>query len=221
MLWKAGCATILAGIALTVGSCFLFGTAAQEAVQHRQVASVSLQPGADRTASATVDPESPTKLSFVANIEVRAEKVNEERERGEIYQMSAPINYEVLDATGNTIHRGGGSLSGSSIIPEQTSPHYDGYDPVEACRHESARFDSGKGGPLSIQVDIPSQDEDGNQVQSVRLEVFDQLGENAGSRAFGGVLSLFGGWAILGIGVLMFLIGLLFRVKDGSRSAEA
>ncbi len=221
MLWKAGCATILVGIALTVGSCFLFGTAAQEAVQQRQVANVSLRPGSGGTASATVDPSTGVKLSFIANFKIRPEKVNEERQRAEIYQISAPVNYEILDSSGVTVHRGSGNLSGSSIIPEQSSPHYDGYDPVEACRHDSARFEVTGDGYLKIVVDLPSEDQDGNPLQTARLEVYDQLGDSAGSRALGGVVSLFGGWAVLGLGVILFFLGLLFRLKDGSRGSEA
>lgn len=221
-MWKFGCLVTLIGVILTFGSCVFLGTAARKAASHRQVANYPVTPGeTGLLTDISVDPDYGVQISLSAQLEVSGSVLHESRERSEIMQFSAPVNYRVLDEQGEQVSVGAGTLSGSTILPEQESAHFSTFDPEVKCTYRGETFLPPDSGSLRIEVKIPAADDEGNRFHIAHVEVFDRVPSTAGRWALGGFLSMIAGPILTGIGILVFLIGLIVAGSKRRSGAPA
>ena len=210
MLWKAGCMTVLVGLALTIGSCFFFKAAIDQAVETRQIANVPLDPGS-RNALEHVAAEAGTraKVSIEAQLELSDAFVESAGESGGILSLSMPVNYEVTGNDGERLHVEAGKVSGTVIVPGLDNPHRESFDRTTFCRFDGSGFPVPEDGSLFVSVDLPGADDDGNVVRAAHVGVWDRLPETAGQWVAGGFVSMLLGPALALVGGVLFLIGLI------------
>jgi hypothetical protein len=216
-----GCLTVIVGIALSVGSCALFGGAIKQATDVRQVASVPLEVGESQDLG-PFDVESGTRarLGFEVRVELAEAAIDELGERGGIVQTTVPINYEVLAVDGDRLHVEAGAASGSVIVPAVDSPHRDRFEKVVTCSFEGSGFRAPSSGRFRAAVEIPAIDDEGNTVLRGRALVSDRLPESAGRFVAGGFASLLAGPIVALIGLIVFIVGLATRKKRGHESSS-
>lgn len=213
-MWKIGCWTAVVGLLLTLGSCFFFGTAAQKAMEERQVAEIRFPAGvAHETRALRVNPARPVRVVVEALIELPAAVVQSSREEAEPLRLSLPIHYEVTDREGKTVQIEAGTAQCSTILPASDSPTLDSFDRVVRCTLRGKTFDPPATEEVWIEAMVPDWDDAGHPIQGGRLRLYDQVDEAAGGWAAGGFVSLLVGPVIMGIGAVIFLIGVIVAGK--------
>jgi hypothetical protein len=210
-MWKWGCLTVLIGLALTASSCVMCGTAAYRAASAREFARVPFTPGGDAiTIPDVAAGDGRARLALDLTIELAPALVEKPRERADIVQCEVPVNYEVRDASGTAIQSGAAAVNGSTIVPEQASPHYASFDRRVKAHFRGEPFRPPGGGRVALKVDVPAADRDGNPVRSA-YAVLEEAPAGALGWAGGGVAALFAGPVVALAGLVLFVIGLLNR----------
>jgi hypothetical protein len=203
MVWKAGCITILIGVLATVGSCALFGTAVDRALERRQVYDRAVTVGSSVSeVEVTVDPEASFELRIEVDVALTEEELAAEGESGGIVTSETPVAFVVHDRTGNEIAQGAGRASGTVIVPALSHPSRDSFDGRVDCTYTSPKFQAPETGDIVVIVDVPDRNDAGGEVLAARLIVSDRI---AGTAT---------------IGVVVFVIGLLIRA-GASKSKQA
>lgn len=214
IMWKLGCWTAAVGLLLTLGSCFFFGAAAQKAMEERQVAEIRFPAGVSSDSRALrVNPQQQARVIVEAMVEIPAAVVQQSRAEEEVLRLSLPVNYEVTDREGETVHIEAGTAMCRATLPASGSPQLDAFDNVIRCPLRGKAFDPPVTEEVWIEALVPDWDDNGYPIQGARLRLYDQVDEAAGSWAAGGLVSLLVGPVIMGIGAVIFLIGAVIAAK--------
>ena len=217
MLWKAGCLVAILGVVVTFSSCALFGRAIQTVTAVHDVANLPIEPGIETIhTGVVVDAEQGLQLRIEATILLTESVLERTRDRANILQLSAPVNYAVLDETGERVHIGAGELAGSTIVPDADSPHRDTLDPKVDVSHSSAVFSvktvaGTRDRLLTVRVNLPAFDDDENPIVSARAFVVERPLSGAGRWTAGGFASVILGPLVAFVGILLFGIGIFTR----------
>lgn len=217
-MWKAGCTVCLVGLVISVGSFFFLGTAVSRALSERQVSQKPVSVGSKtELGMVTVDPDLGAKVVFETTVELPISFVEQPEGRSPIVESQVGVEYEVTDLQGRLVYQGAGNATGSTIVPEPTSPHYDSFERTVTCRHESKAFEPTGTGNLQVTVAVSPTDSRGHAVTQATVKVFDQLPGTAGHWAFGGLVSLVFGPLVILVGTVVFFVGLLTRSRPSTR----
>ena len=221
MVWKVGCLTMVLGIVLSVSSCLFFGQAIDQMTDMRQVANLDLEAGIPQQAGpVSAEPGTRAGVRVEAELRLSDASLEDVGDGGRIHQTSVPVNYEVRDAQGRSIHVEAGNLAGSTIIPAHDSPHRGSYDPVVRLTFDGQGFPVPDDGAFTVDIEVGADDGKGGLVTAPRLIASDRLPESAGQWAAGGFASLVAGPLIVGAGGLVFIVGLVVASGRKRRSRE-
>ncbi len=210
-MWKWGCLTVLAGIALTASSCVMCGTAAYRAASAREVARVPVAPGSDPvTLPGVAAGDRLARLALDITVELAPALVERPRERADIVSCEVPVNYEVREPDGPVLQVGAAAATGSAIVPEPASPHDASFDRRVRVHHRGESFRPPSGGRVTLTVSVPAADRDGNPVRGA-YAVIEEVPRGALGLAGGAVAALLGGPVVAAIGLVVFVVGLLRR----------
>lgn len=191
VVWKIGLILFFLGVLMFGIGPYFLGTALVKSVQSRKVSSHTVSTGGFQTLSAiTVDPSLGSRIVVHTVLELPDAVIEEERERADIVRYNIQANYKILSEDGENVHMGSGPLTGSTILSEQTSPHYNNIDREVTCSHRSETFNPPTSGTFDIEIFIASNSGTGWPVSNATVEIYDQIPMNAGAWGASGLILL-------------------------------
>jgi hypothetical protein len=215
---KAGCLIVIIGVAIFVGSFFLFGKAVWEGIQAQMVASAPVK--LEKTASTEVVTVDAAKACQVAlHIDLETLSVEEEEDSFETGKMNYqaryafPVTYTVKDE------------QGGEVFKEETAAAWDqgtkSWDKEEVTKgkgaviveHSFSKFDVPPPGKVKVEIKVSPDEKYKAVAGKMEVRLYDNVARHAKTVA-GGIASFLLGPTVAGLGILVFIFGLVFDKKN-------
>lgn len=207
VLLLLGLLLVVGGIGMFVGGFLLFGSFAKSAMESRVVGSLPLTPGQTATSDPiTVNHEKMCQI--VLQVDLSGTDVKRNTQGSDVtYHLdyNLPLECEVFDDAGQSIHRESSTLAGSGFRTFiNTSVDEDGG--TETIRMMLGTFPAPASGKLSATAKLGTNIGGDVQVQAAQLDVLDNVSAS-GATAASGMGMCCGGPAVAGFGLVLLLVG--------------
>ena len=214
---KAGCLMVILGIVIFVGSFFLFGKAVWEGIQAKMVASapVKLEETA-MTEPVTVDASKACQVALYIDLETLSVKETEDSFETDKVNYEAryhfPVTYAVKDEQGKEIFR------------EETAAAWDNgirsFDKQDVTKGKGAlivensfsKFDVPPPGKVKVEITVKPDEKYKAVAGKLEVRLYDSVTRHA-KTVVSGVASFLLGPVLAGLGILVFISGLIFDKK--------
>ncbi len=217
-VWKFGCATMVLGLLLSLGSCGLFGAAIDRRLDERQIANLEFPDSeVESVFSVDIDERTRVRLDFEASVLPVERDFALADSSANIASSSLGLEYSVYDGEGNVLGRGAGRLNGTEIIPQSSQRATSPFGQQIDLRRATEPFDVDGAGKLTVRAQLARNDDAGRPRIDARILVSDRIATGSGRLALTGLASLFLGPLVVSLGVLVFVVGLV--VQSQKRSA--
>ena len=219
-VWKFGCATMVLGLLLTLGSCGLFGAALDRRLDERQIATLEFPDSeVESKFSVDIDERTRVRLDFEATVRPVEHDYALAESSASIASSSLGLEYSVEDDEGNVLGRGAGLLGGTEIIPESSRRATSPFGQQIDLRRATEPFGVDRPGRLFVRARLARNDDAGRERIDARIRVFDRIATGSGRLALTGLASLFLGPLVASVGVLVFVVGMVVRSQKRSAAA--
>lgn len=214
-----GLILVVAGIGMVVGSVFMFKSSMESALESRVVKTIPLEVDQSVT-SEPIEVNAERKCQIVVQADLRGTDVKESKTGTESsYQLdyNIPLEVEVFDDAGKSIHRENRTLTGDGFVMTlNRSVDEDGGD--ETQRIVLGTFPAPAAGKLSVTAKIGKNQGPDIEIQAAQVDVVDNVSASAETAA-GGLGMCCGGPAVSGFGIVLLIVGAIMSLVARSRPA--
>lgn len=214
VLLLMGLLLVVGGIGMFVGGFLLFGSFAKSAMESRVAGSLPLTPGQ----TATSDPIMVNRekmCQIVLQVDLSGTDVKRTTQgNDDVYHLdyNLPLECEVFDDAGQSIHRESSTLAGSgfrSFI--NSSVDQDGGS--ETVRMMLGTFQAPASGKLSATAKLGANIGGDVEVEAAQLDVLDNVSAS-GAAAASGMGMCCGAPAVVGLGLVLLLVGAIITLAS-------
>ena len=208
-----GLIMVVGGIAMVVSSVFVMQSAVQSAMESRVVKEIPLTVDQSVT-SEPIQVSTAKKCQLAVQADLTGTDVRESKTGDDTtYHLdySIPLEVEVFDDTGKSIHSENRTLSsGGFVMTQNHSVDEDGGS--ETPRIMLGIFPPPASGKVSVTAKIGKNAGDKIEIEAAQIDVLDNVAQDAASAAAGGMGMCCGGPAVSGLGLLLLIIGAIISL---------
>lgn len=218
-----GCGMVILGVVAIVVSYFVIGDAFQKASDYREVAKIELQKEG-KTTSEVFDVSTERLCQIEIEIDLTSRSIDKRPNRfdetkiEDHVQYEIPFSFRILDDGGTVIFRETRPLSSEDLtLARLTSEEVVRFDDDKKNKAELSitffleKFQVEEPAKIKIEAELGKDTVFKSEVKSVKAVLYDNVSK-AGATFLGSLGTICIGIAIIGIGGIVFLIG-LFQKK--------
>ncbi len=225
---RIGITLLLLGLAMFLGSCFLFVSVPIRSAAANKAISVEAKTGQD-IATEAFSVDTSRLCSVSVNVTVTSDQVStmesldpETHKPREKYHLrySFPFRYRILDADGNTIHTEETRIASDSGVRSGDGTVASSQGGTAGIEHHFAKFKVRDPGRIRLEASIEPDSEYGATLDSSAVIVYDNVSRHGQSILTAVGLICFSPLMII-IGAILTIVGLAKTSRRGIGEAEA